>query len=90
MASDSLKLYGAIYAGLLVLAFLNWAFFETGSLFTYEQALVGALVIAVLKTVLIVAYFMHLRSENRSLTYLMGLALALALLLMAAATYSIS
>jgi cytochrome c oxidase subunit 4 len=47
-------------------------------------------VIATVKTLLIVAYFQHLKWENRSLTYLMGLALALTMLLMAAATYSIS
>lgn len=46
--------------------------------------------IATVKTLLIVAYFQHLRWENRSLTYVMSLALALTMLLMAAATYSIS
>jgi cytochrome c oxidase subunit 4 len=91
MAHDSVKLYSAIYVALLVAATLNFALFETSFVeFTYTQAIIGTLVIATVKTLLIVAYFQHLKWENRSLTYLMGLALALTMLLMAAATYSIS
>ena len=91
MAHDSVKQYSAIYLALLVAATLNFALFETSFVeFTYAQAIIGTLVIASVKTLLIVAYFMHLRWENRSLTYVMGLALALTMLLMAAATYSIS
>ena len=91
MAHDSVKLYSAIYVALLVAATLNFALFETSFIeFTYAQAIVGTLVIATVKTLLIVAYFQHLRWENRSLTYVMALALALTMLLMAAATYSIS
>jgi cytochrome c oxidase subunit 4 len=91
MAHDSVKLYSAIYVALLVAATLNFALFETSFIeFTYVQAIAGTLLIATVKTLLIVAYFMHLRWENRSLTYVMGLALALTMLLMAAATYSIS
>ncbi|ELZ53326.1 MULTISPECIES: cytochrome C oxidase subunit IV family protein [Halorubrum] len=91
MAHDSVKLYSAIYVALLVAATLNFLLFESSFVeFTYAQAIIGTLVIATVKTLLIVAYFMHLRWENRSLTYLMGMALALTMLLMAAATYSIS
>ncbi|TKX86927.1 hypothetical protein EXE43_05715 [Halorubrum sp. SS5] len=91
MAHDSVKLYSAIYVALLVAATLNFALFETSFIeFSYTMAIAGTLVIATVKTLLIVAYFQHLRWENRSLTYLMGLALALTMLLMAAATYSIS
>jgi cytochrome c oxidase subunit 4 len=91
MAHDSVKLYSAIYVALLVAATLNFALFETSFVeFTYTQAIIGTLVIATVKTLLIVAYFQHLRWENRSLTYVMALALALTMLLMAAATYSIS
>ncbi|ELZ39575.1 cytochrome C oxidase subunit IV family protein [Halorubrum tebenquichense] len=91
MAHDSVKLYSAIYVALLVAATLNFLLFESSFVeFSYAQAIVGTLVIATVKTLLIVAYFMHLRWENRSLTYLMGMALALTMLLMAAATYSIS
>ena len=91
MSDDSLKLYTAIYVALLVAATLNFILFEATFIeFTYAQALGGTLVIATVKTLLIVAYFQHLRWENRSLTYVMTLALALTMLLMAAATYSIS
>ena len=90
MASDHLKLYTAIYVALLVLAASKFVFFEFDQFFTYGQAFAGTMVAAAIKSVLIVAYFQHLRWENRSLTYLMSLALALALLLMAAAAYSIS
>jgi cytochrome c oxidase subunit 4 len=91
MSDDSLKLYTAIYVALLAAATLNFLLFESTIVeFTYAQALGGTLVIATVKTLLIVAYFQHLRWENRSLTYVMALALALTMLLMAAATYSIS
>ncbi|WP_123621349.1 cytochrome C oxidase subunit IV family protein [Halorubrum sp. CSM-61] len=91
MSDDSLKLYTAIYVALLIAAALNFVLFEADFLnFTYAQALGGTMVIATVKTLLIVAYFQHLRWENRSLTYVMALALALTMLLMAAATYSIS
>jgi len=90
MATDSLKFYGAIYVALMVLAALNYVLFESGLGFAYEVAFAGTMVIAGAKTLLVTGYFMHLRSENRSLTYLMGLALALTLLLMAAASFSIS
>ncbi|MFW6316964.1 MAG: cytochrome C oxidase subunit IV family protein [Halorubrum sp.] len=91
MSDDSLKLYTAIYVALLIAAGMNYVLFEAEFLsFSYAQAFAGTMVIAAVKTVLIVAYFQHLRWENRSLTYVMTLALALTMLLMAAATYSIS
>jgi len=90
MASDSVKLYAAIYVALLVLAASKFVFFEFDQFFTYGQAFAGTMVAAGIKSVLIVGYFQHLRWENRSLTYVMLLALGLAMLLMAAATYSIS
>lgn len=90
MASDSVKLYTAIYIALLVLAFSKFIFFEFDEFFTYQQAFAGTMVAAAIKSVLIVGYYQHLRWENNSLTYLMLLALGLALLLMAAATYSIT
>ncbi|AZQ14081.1 MULTISPECIES: cytochrome C oxidase subunit IV family protein [Halorubrum] len=91
MSHDSIKLYSAIYVALLVAATLNFILFEADFVsFTYAQAIAGTMVIATVKTLLIVAYFQHLRWENRSLTYVMALALALTMLLMAAATYSIS
>ncbi len=91
MSSDSVKLYSAIYVALLFAAALNFVLFEVDIVdFTYQQAFAGTMVISVVKTGFIVAYFQHLRWENRSLTYLMGLAFALTMLLMAAAAYSIS
>lgn len=91
MASDHLKLYTAIYLALMFLGLLNFVLFEVEFFeLTYRQAFAGTMVASVIKTLLIVAYFQHLRWENRSLTYVMTLALALVMLLMAAATYSIS
>ncbi|WP_418284590.1 cytochrome C oxidase subunit IV family protein [Halorubrum sp. DTA46] len=90
MASDSVKLYGAIYVALLGLAASKFIFFEFDQFFTYEQAFAGTMIAAAIKSALIVGYYQHLRWENRSLTYVMALALGLAMLLMAAATYSIS
>lgn len=89
MASDSLKLYTGIYVALLALAASKYLFFHTLS-FGYWQALAATMVAAALKTGLIVGYFQHLRSENRSLTGLMALSLGLVLLLMAAASYSVT
>jgi cytochrome c oxidase subunit 4 len=89
MASDSLKLYGAIYVALLALAASKFIFFHY-DFFTYWQAFGATMTAASLKTLLIVGYFQHLRWENRSLSALMAQALALALLLMMAASYSIT
>ena len=89
MASDSLKLYTAIYVALLALAASKYLFFHTLP-FGYWQAMAATMIAAVLKTGLIVGYFQHLRSENRSLTWLMALSLGLVLLLMAAASYSVT
>jgi cytochrome c oxidase subunit 4 len=89
MASDSLKLYTAIYVALLALASSKYLFFHTLP-FGYWQALVATMIAASLKTGLIVGYFQHLRSENRSLTWLMALSFGLVMLLMAAASFSIT
>lgn len=88
MASDSLKLYGAIYVALISLAASKWLFFHIPA-FSYWDAFAAVMVAATIKTLLIVGYFQHLRWENRSLTGLMGVALSLTLLLMAAASFSI-
>ena len=89
MASDSLKLYTLIYVALVALATSKFIFFHFDS-FSYWQAFGATMTAAALKTGLIVAYYQHLRWENRSLTALMAQALALALLLMVAASYSIT
>lgn len=89
MASDGLKLYTAIYVALLALAASKYLFFHTLP-FGYWQAFAATMIAASLKTSLIVGYFQHLRSENRSLTWLMTLSLGLVMLLMAAASYSVT
>jgi cytochrome c oxidase subunit 4 len=89
MASDSLKLYTGIYVALVALAASKYLFFHTLP-FGYWEAFAATMIAASMKTGLIVGYYQHLRSENRSLTWLMALSLGLALLLMAAASYSIT
>jgi len=89
MASASIKLYAAIYVALVALAGSKYLFFNL-PFFGYWDAVAGTMLAAVLKTTLIVGYYQHLRSENRSLTWLMALSLGLVLLLMAAASYSVT
>ncbi len=89
MATDSIKLYTLIYVALLALAASKWLFFNI-PFFGYWEAFAGTMVSAVMKTALIVGYYQHLRWENRSLTWLMALSLGLVLLLMSAASYSIT
>ena len=87
MASDSIRFYGAIYLALVALATLKVVFQRT---FDYWTAVAGILVLASMKTLLIVGYFQHLRWERRSLTGLMALALSLFVLLMVAASFSVT
>jgi cytochrome c oxidase subunit 4 len=87
MASDSLRFYGVIYVALLVAATLKVVFERT---FDYWIAVGGILVLASIKTLLIVGYFQHLRWERRSLSGLMALALTLFALLMVAASFSVT
>lgn len=89
MASDGLKLYTGIYVALLALAASKYLFFHTLP-FGYWQAFAATMIAASLKTGLIIGYFQHLRSENQSLTWLMALSLGLVMLLMAAASYSVT
>jgi cytochrome c oxidase subunit 4 len=87
MATDSLRFYGLIYVALLVAATLKVAFERT---LGYWVAVGGILVLASIKTLLIVGYFQHLKWERRSLSGLMALALALFVLLMVAASFSVT
>lgn len=87
MASDSIRFYGAIYVALVVLATLKVVVERT---LDYWMAVGAILVFASIKTLLIVGYFQHLRWERRSLTGLMALALALFVLLMVAASFSVT
>lgn len=92
MASDSVRLYAAIYVALVALAASKYFFFHPpgGLEFSYWQSFGLTMGAAVTKTSLIVGYYQHLRWENRSLTWLMGVSLGLVLLLMAAASYSVT
>ncbi|MGM0604981.1 MAG: cytochrome C oxidase subunit IV family protein [Halobacteriota archaeon] len=83
----SVKFYTLIYVALIALASGKFLFFE---FFDYWVAVGGTIGLAIGKTMLIVGYFQHLRSEPRSLSYLMALSLALVLLLVSAASYSIT
>lgn len=89
MATDSIKFYTAIYVALLALAGSKFLFFHL-PFFGYWDAFAATMVAASFKTLLIAGYFQHLRYENRSLSWLMALALSLVILLMAAASYSIT
>ena len=87
MATDSLRFYGLVYVALLVAATLKVVFERR---FDYWIAAGSILVLASLKTLLIVGYFQHLRWERRSLTGVMATALALFVLLMVAASFSVT
>lgn len=82
----SVRWYTIIYVALLSLAFGKVAFFE---LFAYWTAMGLTLMSAVAKTALIAGYYQHLRSEPRSITYLVLLGVTAVLLLTIAASYSI-
>lgn len=82
----NVRLYSIVYVALLALAFSKWAFFE---FLTYEMALGLTMITASIKTVLIVAYFQHLRYEPRVLSVLMFTSLIAVLILASAASFSI-
>lgn len=87
MASDSIRFYGLIYVALMVLATLQVVLERT---LNYWAAVAGILVFSSLKALLVVGYFQHLRWERRSLSGLMALALLLFVLLMVAASFSVT
>lgn len=83
------RLYVTIYVLLLVLGTGKFIFFELDQYFTYGMQMAGTLILAGIKTTLIAAYFQHLLDEPRSITYLVGIALFMVVLLTIAAGYSI-
>lgn len=85
----SVRTYVLIYVALLALATGKFVFFEFDQYFTYWMAMGGTMILAVMKTSLIVGYFQHLIDEPRSLTYLMLSALFGVVLLIMAAGFSI-
>lgn len=84
----NVRWYTVVYVALLALAFSKWAFFEF--LASYNLALGLTMVTATIKTVLIVAYYQHLRYEPRILTVLVFTAFLAIAILAAAAAYSIT
>ncbi|THE64488.1 hypothetical protein D8Y22_12650 [Salinadaptatus halalkaliphilus] len=80
------RTYTLIYVVLLVLGTGKFAFFE----FTpYNIALTATFLLAIVKSLLIAGYYQHLLEEPRSITYMMGIAVFMVLLLTIAAGYSI-
>jgi heme/copper-type cytochrome/quinol oxidase subunit 4 len=85
----SIRTYGLIYVALILLATGKFVFFHFPDIFSYQLAVGGTLVLAVIKTSLIAGYFQHLKDEPRSITYLMLTAVFMVFLLTLAAGYSI-
>ncbi len=88
LLTDEGKLYLGVYVVLMVLAASKFVLFEMDM--AYWTLMGGIMVLAAVKTGLIVAYYQHLRWEPRILTYLYAAALFAVLRLMAAASYSIT
>jgi cytochrome c oxidase subunit IV len=83
------RMYTLIYVVLLVLGTGKFVFFQFPEIFSETVALTGTVILAVIKSVLIAGYYQHLVDEPRSITYMMGIALFMVLLLTIAAGYSI-
>lgn len=83
----NVRWYAIVYVLLLTLAASKWAFF---SFLDYWVALSLTMVTASIKTVLIVAYYQHLRYEPRILSVLMFTAFLAVVILGAAASFSIT
>ncbi len=84
-----IRKYTIIYVVLLVLGTSKFVFFELDNIFTYQMALAGTFVLAVIKSLLIAGYYQHLVDEPRSITYMMAVAVFMVFLLTIAAGYSI-
>ena len=82
------RTYTLIYVVLLVLGTGKFLFFEAPFI-GYEMALAATFVLAIAKSLLIAGYYQHLLEEPRAITYMMGVALFMVLLLTIAAGYSI-
>lgn len=83
----NVRWYTIVYVALLGLAVSKWAFFE---FLDYWVALGLTMVTASMKTVLIVAYYQHLRDEPRILAVLVFTAFVAVAILAAAASYSLT
>lgn len=83
----SVRTYTIIYIALLVLGTAKFLFFELP--FDETTAITATMVLAVVKSGLIAAYYQHLIEEPRIITYIVVTALFMVLLLTIAAGYSI-
>ncbi|MFP4631855.1 MAG: cytochrome C oxidase subunit IV family protein [Halobacteriales archaeon] len=88
LAEGETKIYIGAYLGLVVLAFVQLGLEMSG--IAYGLMFAGIMVVSTAKTLVVVAYFQHLKWEPRILTYVYVLSLAAVLLLMLAAAYSIT
>jgi cytochrome c oxidase subunit 4 len=82
------KLYSAIYVVLFVFATVQ-VFVEQAGGFPYWTAFWAIIVLSLIKAVLVVWYYQHLKWEPRSVAAMMSVGLLAALALTAAAAYSI-
>ena len=86
----STKFYTAIYVVLFAFATAQVAVEYAGLLESMYWIALGAIVVlSVVKAVLVAAYYQHLTSEPRSVTYVMTIGLLAALALTFAAAFSI-
>ena len=85
----SVRTYTIIYVILLVLGTAKFVFFMDEVGLDESTAVAGTLVLAVVKSTLIAAYYQHLIEEPRSITYMMLIALFMVFLLTIAAGFSI-
>lgn len=83
------RTYFLIYVALLVLGTGKFVFFSFPEYFTYWMAMGGTIILALIKSVLIAGYYQHLIDEPRAISYMVGVALFMVLLLTIAAGYSI-
>lgn len=83
---SSVRLYTVVYVVLMALAIGKWAYFQV---FDYWTAMAITIVSAVVKAGIIAAYFQHLRSEPRAITYVYLLGVLAVMLLGMASSYSV-
>jgi cytochrome c oxidase subunit 4 len=82
------KLYAGIYVLLFVLATAQ--VFVEGLGLSYWAGFWAVVGVSLLKALLVAGYYQHLRFEPRSLSYLLLVGLSAAVVLTAAAAYSIT
>ncbi|ELZ17378.1 hypothetical protein C477_12903 [Haloterrigena salina JCM 13891] len=83
-----IRKYTLIYIALVALATGKFVFFHVEAI-KYQMALIGTIILAIIKVGLIAGYFQHLKEEPRSISYMMATAVFMVFLLTIAAGYSI-